>query len=75
MAMTKTQVYFPPEELRALHRVARRRRQPVAALVREAVRATWLRPALQGPVALWDGPISGGSVDHDGALADGVEDP
>jgi len=55
-------------ELAALHRVARRERRPVAELVREAVRVTWLREAPSGPVALWDGPFEGTSTDHDAAF-------
>jgi hypothetical protein len=66
--MIKTQVYLPKEELAALHRIAKRRRRPVAELVREAVRRTWLELPKQGPVALWDGPFSGSSADHDAAF-------
>jgi len=67
--MVKTQVYLPAEELRALHRLARRSKRPVADLVREAVRAVWLRgtPA-EGPVALWRGPFRGSSVEHEAAF-------
>jgi hypothetical protein len=63
--MTKTQVYFEEEDLEALHKVARRTKKPVAQLVREAVRQVWLRPKVDGPVALWDGPSRRSSVDHD----------
>lgn len=63
--MTKTQVYLRDEELQALHRTARRTSRSVADLVREAVRRVWLRPAVRGPVALWDGAPSGTSLDHD----------
>lgn len=70
MAMTKTQVYLPKEELEALHRVARAKRRPVAALIREAVRDRWLRPPAAGPVAIWDGPFAGSSDDHDAAFDD-----
>ena len=68
--MTKTQVYFRPEELRALHRIARQRKRPVAELIREAVRAIWLRPEAAWPVGLWTGPLSRGrgSADHDAAF-------
>ena len=66
--MTKTQVYLPNDELKALHRVARRKRRKVADLVREAVRMTWLRAAPDGPVALWTKPFSGSSFDHDAAF-------
>jgi hypothetical protein len=63
--MTKTQVYFAEADLEALHRVARRAKRPVAALVREAVREVWLRPSSDGPVGLWRGPIGRTSADHD----------
>jgi len=69
MPMTKTQVYFRPAELKALHRIARERKRPVAELIREAVRAVWLRPGASWPVALWAGPVpKGGSADHDSAF-------
>ena len=63
--MTKTQIYFPDPELEALHRLARRQKKSVAALVREAVRAVWLQPEPSGPVALWDGKPRRPSADHD----------
>ncbi len=63
--MVKTQVYFREEELAALHDVARRSGRSVAELVREAVRQMWLRPPVQGPVALWDGEPRRTSIDHD----------
>jgi hypothetical protein len=63
--MVKTQVYLRDEELKALHRTARRSGRPVAALVREAVRRVWLRPPASGPVALWDGTPKHTSVEHD----------
>jgi hypothetical protein len=63
--MPKTQVYLRREELEALHAVAARSGQSVAALVREAVRRVWLRPDAQGPVAVWDGPVARTSIDHD----------
>lgn len=66
MAMTKTQIYFPPGELRALHRVARQEKRKVADLVREAVREKWLKALPQGPVALFSGKgRRGSSTDHD----------
>jgi len=68
--MVKTQVYLPAAELKALHRVARRKRKPVAELVREAVRLVWLTPAPTGPVALFDGEIRGSSAEHDAAFDD-----
>ncbi|HZX97416.1 MAG TPA: CopG family transcriptional regulator [Myxococcales bacterium] len=68
--MTKTQVYFRADELKALHRIARARKRPVAELVREAVRAMWLRPEACWPVGLWGGPLrrGKGSADHDSAF-------
>jgi hypothetical protein len=63
--MTKTQVYLRQEELEALHAVAAQSGRTMADLIREAVRRTWLRPAREGPVALWDGEPSRGSIDHD----------
>jgi hypothetical protein len=63
--MTKTQVYLREEELKALHAVAARSGRSVADLVREAIRRVWLRPAAQGPVALWDGQAARTSVEHD----------
>ena len=63
--MVKTQIYFRDEELDALHGVARQSSRSVADLVREAVRRVWLRPAGEGPVALWDGEPRATSVDHD----------
>ena len=68
MAMVKTQVYLPAEELRALHVVARRKKRKVAELVREAVRRVWLQTTPTGPVALWDGPFAGSAAEHDDAF-------
>jgi hypothetical protein len=63
--MTKTQVYLRREELDALHEAAGRSGRSVADLVREAVRRVWLRGGASGPVALWDGPVTLSSADHD----------
>jgi hypothetical protein len=63
--MVKTQVYLRAEELRALHRVAKRSGKSVAELVREAIRRAWLRPEPRAPVGLWDGEVRATSVDHD----------
>ncbi|HXT50148.1 MAG TPA: CopG family transcriptional regulator [Thermoanaerobaculia bacterium] len=67
--MVKTQVYLREEELEQLRTTARRSGSSVAELVREAVRRVWIRPADQGPVALWDGEPSRTSVDHDSIYA------
>ena len=75
MRMVKTQVYLQEEELAELHRLARKQKRPVAELVREAVRAKWLRPAANGPVALWAGPFAGCSADHDAAFDDAHPSP
>lgn len=66
--MVKTQVYLPEQDLRALHRLARRESRPVAELIREAIRRVWLQPRPEGPVALWDGPFDGSSADHESAF-------
>lgn len=63
--VTKTQIYLPEEDLRALHRVAKRSGKSVAELVREAIRRVWCRPTGEGPVGLWDGVPSRTSMDHD----------
>jgi len=63
--MTKTQVYFPESDLSALHKVARRTKRPVAALIRQAVQRVWLQAETDGPVALWSGTVKRTSVDHD----------
>jgi hypothetical protein len=68
MAMRKTQIYLPPQELEALHRIARNKRRRVADLVREAIRTTWLRPEPAGPVALCDGELRATSAEHDAAF-------
>lgn len=70
MHMVKTQVCLPPDELEALHRIARQRRLTVAELVRQAVRRVWLSAPPAGPVGLWDGPFSGSSADRNGAFDD-----
>ena len=67
-AMKKTQVYLPEKELAELHTIARRRGEPVAALVRDAIRRVWLKGPTRGPVALWDGAFAGSSADHDAAF-------
>ena len=76
MPMKKTQVYFRAEDLRALHRVARARKRPLAELIREAVEEKWLAPASPDPrpgfslIGLYRGPLPAGfsSDAHDGAF-------
>lgn len=69
MAMSKTQVYLPAEDLKQLKRIARKKKRRIADLVREAVQKTWLQRSSIGPVALYDGPVEGvPSLDHDGAF-------
>ena len=76
MSMKKTQVYFRPADLRALARVARERKRPMAELIREAVRERWLQPSAQGGlpghalVGLYTGPLPAGfsSDNHDTAF-------
>ena len=63
--MEKTQVYLRKEELAALSAAAARSARSVADLVREAIRTTVLKPAVKGPVAIWDGEPKRTSVDHD----------
>ena len=63
--MTKTQIYFPDPELKALHRLARNRKKSVAELVREAVRSSLLQAEARGPVAIWDGEPRRPSTEHD----------
>ena len=63
--VTKTQVYLREEDLEALHMLASRTGRSVADLIREAIRRVWLRPDPEGPVALWDGPVSYSSMQHD----------
>ena len=63
--MEKTQVYLRKEELDALRSAAKRSGRSVAELVREAIRKFILKPATEGPVAIWDGPPKRSSTDHD----------
>lgn len=63
--MTKTQVYLRKEELRALHRAAKRSGKSVAQLVREAIRLSCLPATSSGPVGLWEGEVRATSFDHD----------
>ena len=63
--MEKTQVYLRKDELDALRKAAARSGRSVASLVRDAIRATVLKPAAAGPVALWDGRPKRTSVEHD----------
>jgi hypothetical protein len=76
MPMRKTQVYFRAEDLRALHKVAKERKRPVAELIREAVQEKWLARkggdarAGYALIGLYDGPVPEGfsSDDHDAAF-------
>ncbi|MHC4960304.1 MAG: ribbon-helix-helix domain-containing protein [Planctomycetota bacterium] len=63
--MVKTQVYLREEELEALRSAAERSGRSVAEMIRQAVRQVWLRPAPDGPVALWGGVPGRTSVEHD----------
>lgn len=63
--MEKTQIYLRKEELDALRKAAARSGVSVAEIVRQAVRATVLKPDPDGPVAIWDGEPRRHSVDHD----------
>ena len=63
--MKKTQVYLPEEELEGLRAAASRSGRSVAALIRDAIRQVVLRPATEGPVALWDGQPRRVASEHD----------
>jgi hypothetical protein len=63
--MEKTQIYLRKEELDALREAAARSGRSIADLVREAIRATVLKPPAAGPVAIWDGDPKRTSVEHD----------
>ena len=63
--MIKTQVYLRDEELKALHKAAKRSGRSLADLIREAIRSVWLRRDGDGPVGLWDGRARRTSVEHD----------
>ena len=63
--MKKTQVYLREDELDALRQAASRSGRSVAALVREAIRQVVLKPAAEGPVAIWDGEPRRTAAQHD----------
>ena len=63
--MEKTQIYLRKEELIALRKAAARSGRSIAALVRDAIRQTVLKPETAGPVAIWDGRPKRTSVEHD----------
>lgn len=63
--MEKTQIYLRKEELDALRQAAARSGRSVAALVRDAIRKTVLKPRAEGPVAIWDGEPVRTSIEHD----------
>ena len=63
--MVKTQIYLPSEDLEAPCKTAQSTGRSVSDLVREAIKRVWIRPAPDGPVALWDGVPSRTAVEHD----------
>jgi hypothetical protein len=63
--MKKTQVYLPENELEGLRQAASRSGRSVAALIRDAIRQVVLKPATEGPVALWDGQPRRVASEHD----------
>jgi predicted DNA-binding protein len=63
--MEKTQVYLPKEELEALRAASARTGRSIADLIREAIRKSVLKPASDGPVAIWDGESKRTSMEHD----------
>ncbi len=67
--MTKTQVYFAESDLQALHKLSIARKKSVAALIRDAVKRTYLEP-LDGPVAVFRGQAKRTSTDHDAIYDD-----
>lgn len=68
--MEKTQIYLRKEELEALRDEAERSGRSVAEVVREAIRQVVLKPAGDGFVGLWDGPLRKSSVEHDSIYDD-----
>lgn len=68
--MKKTQVYLPKEELDALRAAAARSGRSVADLIREAIRKSVLKPANEGPVAIWDGEPRHTAMEHDSIYDD-----
>lgn len=63
--MEKTQVYLRKEELEALRAAAARSGRSVADVIRDAIRKVVLKPAAEGPIAIWDGKPRHTSVEHD----------
>ena len=67
--MKKTQVHLPEEQLRALHRMAKRQKKSVAAVIRDAIRVALTEDAPtdagRRPIALWSGELEPTSSDHD----------
>jgi Ribbon-helix-helix protein, copG family len=63
--MEKTQIYLRKEELDALRATAKRSGRSVAEVVREAIRKSVLKPAVDGPVAIWDGEPLRTASEHD----------
>ncbi len=68
--MDKIQISFRKEELEALREEAERSGRSVAEVVRDAVRKVVLKPAADGFVGLWDGPLRTSSVEHDSVYDD-----
>ena len=63
--MEKTQIYLPKAELDALRAAAKRSGRSVAEVVRDAIRKNVLKPAVDGPVAIWDGEPHKTAAQHD----------
>jgi hypothetical protein len=69
--MKKIQVYLSEAELEALRQAAASTGRSVSALIREATRQV-LKPATEGPVALWDGQPRGLAAQHEDVDAFGL---
>lgn len=65
-SMVRTQIYLPEEELRSIHKIAKRNKTTVARLVRQAIRQVWLDTHdTSGLVGIVKQKLSRSSVDHD----------
>jgi metal-responsive CopG/Arc/MetJ family transcriptional regulator len=69
-SMVRTQIYLPEEELKELHKVAKRQGKSVAQIVRSAVRKVWLTPSANSIVGLAESTKSLTSDDHDAIYDD-----